>query len=157
MPDAKAEVVPIVRTEAVEGFQGVSVSREGKWIAYTSDVTGRTEVWVRPYPGPGAPLPVSANGGAEPQWSRDGRELYFIGDRDTIMMAAINPGPQLSFKPPVTLFQTSFMRAGQPPSYDVAPDGRFVLVRRGESQSAETNLIVEVNWLEELKRRVPIK
>jgi hypothetical protein len=73
------------------------------------------------------------------------------------MMAAINPGPQLSFKPPVTLFQTSFMRAGQPPSYDVTPDGRFVFVRRGENRSAETNLIVELNWLEELKRRVPTK
>jgi serine/threonine-protein kinase len=141
----------------VEGSQGLAVSSDGKWIAYISDVTGRGEVWVRPYPGPGAPVRVSANGGSEPQWSRNGRELYFLENRDRMMMAAVNPGASLSVAPPVPLFTTRLIRMGQPPSYDVAPDGRFLIVRGSENQSnAAASIVVVVNWTEELKRRVPV-
>jgi serine/threonine-protein kinase len=154
-PGSNAEVKPIVQTDVAEGTQGVAVSPDGAFIAYVTDVTGRPEVWVRPFPGPGAPLRVSANGGAEPQWSRDGRELYFLGDNETIMMSAFKPGPEPAFEQPVVLFKTRFMRAGQPPSYDVAADGRFLLVRPLEGQAA-VNLIVALHWFEELKHRVPI-
>ena len=74
-----------------------------------------------------------------------------------MMVVAITPGAELSFKPPVTLFKAPFNRAGQPPSYDVAPDGRFVIVRSGEDQAASANLVVWINWFEELKQRVPVK
>jgi eukaryotic-like serine/threonine-protein kinase len=155
-PAPNAEVKPIVQTEVAEGSQGVAVSPDGKLIAYVSDVTGRPELWIRPYPGPGAPVRVSANGGAEPQWARNGRELYFLEGNETIMSAAIHAGPELAFEPPVALFRTRFSRPGQPPSYDVAPDGRFLFVRAVEGQ-APINLVVAINWLEELKQRVPIQ
>ncbi len=77
-PAANAESSQLSRPRRPKGRRGVSVSPDGKLIAYVSDVTGRPEVWVRPYPGPGAPVRVSANGGAEPLWSRNGRELYFL-------------------------------------------------------------------------------
>ena len=132
------------------------MSPDEKLIAYVSDVTGRPEVWIRPYPGPGAPVRVSANGGAEPQWARNGRELYFIEGNETIMRTAIHAGPELAFEPSVALFRTRFSRSGQPPSYDVAPDGRFLFVRAVEGQ-APINLVVAINWFEELQQRVPVK
>jgi serine/threonine-protein kinase len=155
-PAANAEITPIVQTEVAEGSQGVAVAPDGKLIAYVSDVTGRPELWVRPYPGPGAPLRVSANAGAEPQWSRNGRELFFVEGQETIMRAAIKPGPELAFEPPVALFRTRFTRSTQPPSYDVARDGRFLFVRTTESQPP-VNLVVTINWFEELKNRVPVE
>ena len=99
-PGPSSTVHPVVQTDASEGGQGLSISPDGQWMAYVSDVTGREEVWVRRYPGPGAPIRISANGGIEPQWSRNGSELYYIEDRETMMMAAITPGSELSFKPP---------------------------------------------------------
>ena len=161
-PAANAEVKPIVQTEVAEGPQGVAVSPDGKLIAYISDVTGRPELWVRPFPGPGAPVRVSANTAAEPQWSRSGRELFFLEGSETMMRTALKSGsapsagegPELAFEPPVALFRTRLSRAGQPPSYDIAPDGRFLFIRTVEGQ-APINLVVTINWLEELKQRVP--
>lgn len=71
------------------------------------------------------------------------------------MMAAIAPGTELSFKPPVALFR-SRIQLDQPPSYDIAADGRFVFIR-GTRGQASPNLIVTINWFEEIKARVPIK
>ena len=155
-PAANAEIKPIVQTEVAEGSQGVSATPDGRLIAYISDVTGRPELWVRPYPGPGAPVRVSVNGAAEPQWSRNGRELFFLEGPETMMRTAIKPGPELTFEPPVALFRTRFTRPGQPPSYDIAPDGRFLFVRSAEGR-APINLVVAINWFEELKQRVPIR
>jgi eukaryotic-like serine/threonine-protein kinase len=155
-PGPSSPVQSVVQTDASEGGLGLSMSPDGQWMAYVSDVTGREEVWVRRYPGPGVPIRISANGGIEPQWSRNGRELYYIEDRETMMMAAITPGAELSFKPPVALFKSRIPQLGQPPSYDVAADGRFVFVRGTEGQ-VSPNLVVTVNWLEEIKARVPIK
>jgi serine/threonine-protein kinase len=155
-PDPKAQVQPVVLTEASEGGQGASLTPDGRWIAYASDVTGNFEVWVRPYPGPGAPIRVSANGGAEPQWSRTGRELYFLEGENKVMMVAAGAGPASSFGPPVELFTYRYARANQPPSYDVAADGRFLFMKPIEGQTSASSLIVVVNWLEELKRRVPV-
>jgi serine/threonine-protein kinase len=155
-PSANAEIKPIIQTEVAEGSQGISATPDGKLIAYVSDVTGGPELWVRPYPGPGAPVRVSANGAAEPQWSRNGRELFFLEGPETVMRTAIKPGPELAFEPPVALFRTRFSRLGQPPSYDIAPDGRFLFVRNVDGQ-ASINLVVAVNWTEELKQRVPAR
>jgi dipeptidyl aminopeptidase/acylaminoacyl peptidase len=111
MPGQSSTVHPVVQTDASEGG-ALSISPDGRWLGYVSDVTGRGEVWVRPYPGPAAPIRVSANGGIEPQWARNGRELYYIDDRETMMMAAVTPGADLSFKPPVALFRAEFLSSG---------------------------------------------
>jgi serine/threonine-protein kinase len=156
-PGVKTDVKPVVKTEASEGGGGMAVSPDGKWLAYVSDITGRGEVYVRAYPDSAAPRRVSVNGGLEPQWSRNGGELYFIEDRETMMMVAVNTDTGLTLKPPIALFKAQFLQAGQPPSYDVAPDGRFLFARATAGQAAAANLIVAVNWFEELKQRVPIR
>ena len=69
---------PVVATPTDEGIWGATLSPDGRWIAYTSNQTGQVEIWVRPYPGPGAPVRVSPSGGTEPVWARNGRELYYL-------------------------------------------------------------------------------
>ncbi|HET9361950.1 MAG TPA: protein kinase, partial [Vicinamibacterales bacterium] len=87
---------PLVRTPGREGFEGLMLSPDGRWLAYTSDATGRFEIWVQPYPGPGAPVRVSPDGGVEPVWARNGRELFYLEGR-TLMSVAVNAGSTFDF------------------------------------------------------------
>jgi Tol biopolymer transport system component len=144
---ADAEVHTVVATPAVEG-RGGWLSPDRRWLAYTSDSTGRQEIWVRPFPGPGAAVRVSSNGGAEPVWSRDGRELYYLEGR-TMMSVAVNVGAAFDFKPAVRLFESAFTRSEQPPSYDVGPDGRFVMI--APDTAGKSPITVILNWQERLR------
>lgn len=144
----------VVQTDNNEGQQGAALSPDSRWLAYVSDVTGQAEVWVRAYPGPGAPVRVSPGGGAEPVWSRNGRELYYLqGDR--LMSVAVAPQASFTFAPATQLFEGRFRRRGQPPSYDVAPDGRFLMLKSPATQAITAHFVVVLNWLAELRERVP--
>jgi Tol biopolymer transport system component len=145
-PQADAAVQTVVATPASEGWGG-AVSPDGRWLAYTSDSTGRSEVWVRPFPGPGAAVRVSSNGGIEPVWARNGRELYFLEVR-TLMSVAVEAGAGFNFKPAVRLFESTYARDQQPPSYDVAADGRFVMIK--PDSSGKIPITVLLNWQERL-------
>ena len=119
----------VVQTEQDEGRGGVALSLDGRWLAYTSDATGREEVWVRSYPTTGAARRISANGGREPVWSRDRRELFYL-EGDTMMSVLVKAAWALGFEPPRPLFAQRYAgRRGQPPSYDVAQDGRFLMIK----------------------------
>jgi serine/threonine-protein kinase len=72
-------------------------SPDGRWIAYTSDESGRYEVYVRPYPGPGGPWQVSAEGGQQPRWARNGRELFYLDVNDQGKIFAVDISGQPSF------------------------------------------------------------
>jgi Tol biopolymer transport system component len=148
-------IEPIVQTPANEGLTGVALSPDGQWLAYVSNATGTDEIWVRPYAGSGAPVRVSAEGGAMPVWARNGRELYFINATPKatwrVMAARLDPGPALRFSSPRQLFETSYALGGQPSSYDVAPDGRFLMLRRDSSRPAEPTHVV-LNWQSLLER-----
>jgi eukaryotic-like serine/threonine-protein kinase len=144
-----AAIQTIVETPATEGV-GASLSPDGRWIAYTSDSTGSTEVWVRPFPGPGAPIRVSPNGGTEPLWSRSGKELYYL-QGGSLMSVAIDTGGTFNFKPPTRLFESTYQRGTQPPTYDVAADGRFVMVKP-DSQAGNTVSVI-LNWQELLRQK----
>ena len=144
-----ATVQAMVETPASEGV-GASLSPDGRWVAYSSDSTGASEVWVRPFPGPGAPIRVSPNGGIEPVWSRSGKELYYLQGA-SLMSVAIESGGTFNFKPPTRLFESPYQRGTQPPTYDVASDGRFVMVK---SDSPATNVVsVILNWQELLQKK----
>ncbi len=117
----------VPRPIAQGGFSA-ALSPDGRWLAYTAETTGAQEIWVRPYPGPGAPIRVSPAGGSEPVWAKNGRELYYL--QDNVMMAvAVDAASDFNFKPAIRLFETSHRRSNQPPSYDVAADGRFVMLK----------------------------
>ena len=145
----------VVVTPAEEGTAGLSVSPDGRWVAYAANPTGQTEIWVRPYPGPGAPVRVSPGGGAEPVWARNGRELFYEDPlKGQLMAVSIQAEPELRFSAPVALFTVrEFAFSSQPPSYDVAADGRFLMIRPAGNVAPGTRpLTVVLNWAEELRR-----
>ena len=154
--DEKGATQPILKTGSAEGMTGAALSPDGRWLAYTSNVTGTFEVWVQPYPGPGAPVRVSPNGGADPVWAKNGRELFYLVDRK--MMAVSVVGPPFDFTRRVVLFTSVYLHpAGSPLSYDVAADGRFIMLKRVDTRTGPTPIHVVLNWQEELKQRVPTR
>jgi Tol biopolymer transport system component len=144
-----SQVIPIVETPVAEGT-GASVSPDGRWIAYTSDSTGSSEIWVRPFPGPGAPIRISPNGGNEPLWSRNGKELYYY-QVPNLMSVAVEAGAAFNFKPPTRLFESPYLRSQQPPSFDVANDGRFVMIKLDTQSSGAVSVIL--NWQELVREK----
>jgi serine/threonine-protein kinase len=139
-----------------------ALSPNGRWLAYASNRTGRNEVWVQGYP-EGAVVRISTDGGYEPQWSADGRELYYLepsGPRASMMAVTVQTAGEFSFDTPAKLFETPYFadEATMVGSYDVAHDGRFVMVDLVEAAAPgarSASIIVVQNWTEELKRRVP--
>jgi eukaryotic-like serine/threonine-protein kinase len=143
---------PILTTPSAEGMTGAAVSPNSQWLAYTSTVTGNFEVWVQPYPGPGAPVRVSPNGGADPVWAKNGRELYYLEGKK-MMAVSVGAGPTFDFKRPVVLFNSVYLHPpGSPLSYDVGADGRFIMLKRVDTQTAPTPIQVVLNWTAALGR-----
>jgi Tol biopolymer transport system component len=133
------------------------ISPEGKLLAYISDRSGRFEVWVRSYPDLEAmrPVQVSNNGGMEPVWSRNGRELFYL-EGGNVMAVSVDREPELRFGKPQTLFPgPPSSRGPGSRAYDVAPDGRFVMLKEAGESTESTYVVVVENWFEELKRLVP--
>ncbi len=123
------------------GESAVALSPDGHWIAYQSDEAGRTEVYVRPYPDPGARVPVSVQGGSEPAWSRDGRELFYRSG-DSMMLATVSLSPTFAVSARRRLFVGSYLTGVTFRQYDVSPDGQhFVMVAGG----AESSTLIAVN------------
>ena len=153
--DVKSELEPVVQTQYREGFEGASLSPDRRWLAYVSNATGLPEIWIQAYPGPGAPVRISPNGGVEPVWARNGRELFYLEGR-RMMGVALDLRSGVSFSAPKPLFQSEYATGvTQPPSYDVAADGRFLMLKRVDGQALAPPIVVTLNWFEELKRRLP--
>ncbi len=131
-------------------------SPDGRWLAYISDETGRYEVYVQPYPGPGGKWQISTEGGTEPVWNPNGRELFYRSG-DKMMAVEITTQPGFSAGKPNVLFEGKYLPTPATfPNYDVAPDGqRFLMCKASEQEAAPTQINVVLNWFEELKRRVP--
>jgi serine/threonine-protein kinase len=135
-----------------------TTSPDKRWIAYSSNRTGRPEIWIASYPSLEQRQPVSTDGGYEPRWSHDGRELFYrIGGR--MMVVAIKEeGGVVSFEPPGVLFEQFYWGPGVWPSYGVAPDGRFLMIQRADAPPTERDsdrIRIVLNWFEELERLVP--
>ena len=130
-------------------------SPDGRWLAYMSNESGRNEVYVQPFPGPGGKWQISTGGGTELVWARNGRELFYRNG-DKMMVVDIQTQPTLAASTPRLLFEGSYERANNfRPNYDVTPDGqRFVMIKGSEALQA-TQINVVLNWFEELKRRMP--
>ena len=131
-------------------------SPDGHWLAYTSNESGRSEVYVQPYPGPGGKWQISNEGGNEPLWAKNGRELFYR-DGDKMMAVPVTTQPTFRAGAPTLLFEGQYHNDfnWSPPNYDVTPDGqRFLMIQPGE-QEAATQINVVLNWFEELKRLAP--
>ena len=152
MGDRKAQ--PFLQTrfnESVPRF-----SPDGHWLAYISDESGRYEIYVQPYPGPGGKWQISTEGGTEPTWNPNGRELFYRSG-DKMMGVDVSTQPGFAAGKPRVLFEGPYGATPLTiPDYDVSPDGqRFLMLKPIEQeQAAPTQINVVLNWFEELKRRV---
>jgi eukaryotic-like serine/threonine-protein kinase len=127
------------------------LSPNGQWLAYTSDESGRSEIFVQAFPTPGAKWQVSANGGANPAWSGDGKELFFAGPDRKLMEVEVKAGTEFVTGVPRPLFD---MHPGFDPIggwFDVSRDGRL-LVPTAVEQAESIPMTVVVNWTAGLKK-----
>jgi serine/threonine-protein kinase len=151
-------IAPLDSVSAVRSFAATSADEEtprlspdGKLLAYASDETGTYEVYVRPVSGPGPRVLISAGGGSEPVWTRDGRGLYYRGP-ERMMFATLTTGSPIGVAKRDTLFLDTYRKEFKAVQYDVFPSGQELLMMKLESQSGGRPTIV-VNWPALLKRR----
>jgi eukaryotic-like serine/threonine-protein kinase len=145
--------IPFLTSPADE--TSAAFSPDGKWIAYSSDESGRRDVYVRgfaPDRNPAAAVgqwTISVNGGDKPRWSRDGKELFYIATDGKMMAVPIKGGP--SFEPgvPIPLFDTRV--TGFMP-FDVAPDGRFLINTMPADATSRSFITVVINWFASLEK-----
>ena len=141
--------VPIEGAALVPGF-----SADGQWLAYVSSISGRNEVYVRPYPGPGAAIQVSTSGGDEPLWARQGHELFFRRD-EAMMSVDVRPvGSRVSVGPERKLFSGRYATGGVRTGYDISPDGQsFLMLKLVQPRENLSQFDLVVNWFETIRQR----
>ncbi|MEP6995811.1 MAG: protein kinase, partial [Acidobacteriota bacterium] len=141
---------PFVRTPFLEWFG--EFSRDGRWMAYESNESGRSEIYLRPFPGSGGKWQISTEGGVRPEWSHDGREVFYF-DGDKLLHVSVDPTHALAAGRPELLFPFNCFNSGR--CYDVAPDDKhFLFVQNAQPTSPVTQINVVLGWRGELERRV---
>jgi Tol biopolymer transport system component len=144
----EGERKPIVVASAPFEERAGQFSPDGRWVAYQSNESGRFEIYVQPFPGPGDRWQVSTGGGADPRWRPDGGELYFVSPGGMLMAAVVRvSGSTFDAGSPTALFQTRMAvgsNANLSPEYAVARDGRFLL--NVDENSGAAPITVIVNW-----------
>jgi hypothetical protein len=135
------------------------LSPDSRWMAYASDETGRREVYVRPFPSGEGVWRISVNGGDQPRWRGDGKELFYIGANGKMMAASVRavPGskPSLELATPVALFDSHIIKSPGTNGvfqYDVTTDGKQFLVVTNNLAATTPPLTVVVNWSAGLKK-----
>jgi eukaryotic-like serine/threonine-protein kinase len=121
-------------------------SPNGRLLAYVSDESGRPEVYVQPYPGPGQKWLISTGGGSDPVWSADGRQLFYR-DGTRMMAASIDLTPAVAAGTARPLFDGAFDVSDLDRNFDVSPDGRRFLMVRSEAAGALPQFRVVFNWI----------
>lgn len=145
--DGSGPAEPLLKPD-VEPFEGILSP------AYQSDESGQFEIYVRPFPNPGARIQVSTTGGTEPLWSRDGRTLFYRSAR-RIMAASVRTSPTFSLGARTAVLEGDFLPNASHQNYDVAPDGKhFLMIKRA---GTEAQTIVVHNWMTEVRARVAAK
>ena len=126
-------------------------SPDGRWPAYGSNESGRTEVSVRSVSASGAKWPVSISGGTRPRWRRDGRELFFIAPDDTLMAVDVATGSEFRVAVPRPVFRVDFKITDMGYPYDVSPDGKRFLVNELVEEGQPATITVMQNWTARMK------
>jgi dipeptidyl aminopeptidase/acylaminoacyl peptidase len=127
-------------------------SPDGHWVAYSSNESARSQVYVVPFPGPGGKYQISTEGGQQPRWRRDGKESFFLTPDKKLMAVSVKAGVTFEVGEPTVLFQT---RAREPVSggelftSDVSPDGQKFLINGNLEQSNPPPVNIVLNWTSE--------
>jgi eukaryotic-like serine/threonine-protein kinase len=140
---------PFAQTSFNEG--DAEFSPDGHWIAYSSDESGREEVYVTSFPNPGRKWQVSSAGGMNPRWRRDGNEIYYLNQENAMAATEVSSkGDNFEVGAYQRLFQTRAVRPGK--SYDISPDGQRFLINSAVDTSSSSPLVLVVNWTDGLKK-----
>jgi Tol biopolymer transport system component len=150
---------PLVETAGQDA--GGQFSPDGRWLAYLSNNSGRVEIYVTPFPGPGPRWQVTTSGGGQVRWSADGREIYFVSDGiDGAHLEAVSvqeAGGRLQFGTPRVIYQGWLGSSPGRPVYDVHPDGKRILAIKRQPQDAgrdTSHVVLVFGWLEELEKKM---
>ena len=154
-------VQPVIQTAQIE--QNGVISPDGRWLAYDSNDSGPSQIFVRPFPNANeGKAQVSTGGGSQPLWSRNGRELFYMAPDGTLMGVSVEPGRKWIAGMPTKVIERPYFGGvgnSSPRTYDVSPDGqRFLMLKQVASpdqSAAPARIVVVQNWVEELKRLVP--
>ena len=125
---------------------GSRFAPDGRWLAYASDESGRLEVYVKAFPGPGGKWQISTAGGVTPEWRGDGKELYYLGLDNKVMAAAVRADSTFHAEPPVALFE---MRPSDSPfasNFEASADGQKFLLNASATDEGSPPFSLIVNW-----------
>jgi DNA-binding SARP family transcriptional activator/Tol biopolymer transport system component len=149
-PGIDTALVPLVATGMHSGMQ--AISPDSHWMAYGSDVTGRFEVYVVPFPNTKAgKRQISTMGGVLPKWPAHGNEIIYRDTSGDVWSVAVRTAPTFSFSKPRRLFAAKWSEFPFFGGYAVSPDGQRILMTRRVEAGVPDKLIVVENWFEELK------
>jgi eukaryotic-like serine/threonine-protein kinase len=141
---------PLVASSANE--RNPRISPDGRWLLFVSEGSGRPEIFAQPFPGPGSRTPVSSNGGIEPLWSRDGRQVFYL-EGNRLMAVSVSTTPTFSAGIPRALFEARYPSSTTGTTgYDVLPDGRFVRVQSLAPEPPLDRISLVLNWDEQLRQ-----
>ncbi|MCG6925344.1 MAG: serine/threonine-protein kinase [Acidobacteria bacterium] len=151
--DESAPPQPLRASTYEEDFG--TFSPDGRWIAYQSDETGRPEIYVEAFPGPGERHQISADGGAEPVWAHGSGEIFYRHG-DEVRVVPTRTGSRFEFEPSRALFSLAFDNLGNSArNYDVTPDGQRVVAVRIPDAAVPRRIDIVTHWLDELMRLMP--
>ena len=142
---------PWLATPFTERF--ARFSPDGRWVLYTSNETGEHQVYLNRFPEGGRKIQVSLSGGTRPLWSRDGREIFFRNG-PSMMAVDVTKGDPLSVGRPRELFRGAYQTTNNKWGYDVAEDGRFIMIKAPD-EDRPREISVVLNWFQELEELVP--
>jgi hypothetical protein len=153
-PGATAKLY--LRTQFNERWGRFSPESPPRWVAYSSDVTGRYEIYIQAFPEPRGKFQVSTGGGQYPQWGAGGRELFYVSPENKLMVASLKLGADfVEPSAPHELFPLPIVDTGLSP-YDTTPDGQRFLVRAAPGKAGEP-LTVIVNWTALMKKEPAVQ
>jgi len=155
---SQSPVEPLVETR----FKGAMAdfSPNGRYLAYQSEESGRSEVYIRPFPRvDNGRWQVSTAGGTRPVWARNGRELFYLDASNALTAVPVGTsGPTISIGIPAKLFDTRYAEPNPSRHYDVSADGRRFLMLKasetGDAKATPVSMVLVEHWFEELKQRV---
>ena len=127
-------------------------SPDTRWIAYQSDESGKPEVYVTPFQGHGGKWLISAGGGKQPVWSRDGREIFYLSADNKLMAVEVKADPAFEAGTPRALFDIRIKAVPNGRMYDVAADGKRFLINAPVGDVKANPITLVQNWAAEIKK-----
>ncbi len=156
--DGSQRTVPMLAVSSTTVEHNADISPNGRWITFDSAEAGKSDIYVRPFPNVNDGRWQISTGGAKPAWSRNGKELFFEDGAGGLVAVPVETGTTFVAGVPRKLFESRISFAGTTTgrTWDVAADGRFLMIRDPVDDIVSPPLNVVLNWIEELKAKLPV-